>query len=104
MYRKASIKLEQTSNYDYDGNYNRFQLELKSFMNFKNNWWVDVGFGYKPRIFINTFLRGGPRWRYSDENFMFLFFGSDQSKNVNFTVGLLKVKQNKIILLLRGVF
>ena len=96
LYRRASIKLEQTSNYDYDGNYNRFQLELKSFMNFKNNWWVDVGFGYKPRIFINTFLRGGPRWRYSDENFMFLFFGSDQSKKVNFTVGLIesKAKQN----------
>ena len=95
IFRKASVKLEQTSNYDYDGNYNRFQLELKSFMNFKNNWWVDVGFGYKPRIFINTFLRGGPRWRYSDENFMFLFFGSDQSKKVNFTVGLVESKAKR---------
>ncbi len=96
LFRRASVKLEQTSSYDFDGNFNRFQIELKTDVNWKNNWWTEVGFGHKPRIFINTFLRGGPRWRYSDENFMFLFFGSDQSKKVNFTLGMVesRSKQN----------
>ena len=96
VFRKVSVKLEQTSNFDYDGNYNRFQLELKTNLNWKNNWWTELGFGYKPRIFTNTFLRGGPRWRYSDENFMFLFFGSDQSKKASFTLGVIEssAKQN----------
>jgi len=96
LFRKASVNLEQTSSYDYEGNYNRFQLEMKGNVNWKNNWWTEAGFGHKPRIYINTFLRGGPRWRYSAENFAFLFFGSDQSKKVNFTIGLIesKAKQN----------
>lgn len=95
-YRSARIKIEQSSTYDFDGNYNRFQLEVQSFVNWKNNWWTELGFGHKPRIYTNTFLRGGPRWRYSDENFMFLFFGSDQSKKFNFTLGMVesKSKQN----------
>ncbi|MBL4568125.1 MAG: hypothetical protein JKY69_00055 [Flavobacteriaceae bacterium] len=62
-------------------------MEAGMFVNWKNNWWTDFGMGHKPRIFINTFLRGGPRWRFSEENFMFLFFGSDQSKKFNFTLG-----------------
>ena len=96
IFRRASVKLEQSSNYDYDGNYNRFQLELKTNINWKNNWWTEVGFGHKPRIFINAFLQGGPRWRYSSENFAFLFFGSNQSRKASFTVGLIesKAKQN----------
>ena len=32
-------------------------------------------------------MQGGPRWRFSDENFAYLFFGSDQRKKFNFTVG-----------------
>jgi len=87
FFRRANIELNQSSTYDFDGNYNRFQLDGKFSVNWKNNWWTETGFGYKPRIFINTFLRGGPRWRFSDENFAFLFFGSDQSKKFNFRLG-----------------
>jgi hypothetical protein len=96
IFRKATVQLEQTSNYDYDGNFNRFQLELKTNVNWKNNWWTELGFGHKPRIYTNTFLRGGPRWKFSDENFMFLFFGSDQSKKASFTLGVIesRAKQN----------
>ncbi|MBL4905693.1 MAG: carbohydrate binding family 9 domain-containing protein [Flavobacteriaceae bacterium] len=87
LFSGAGIKLEQSATYDFEGNYNRFKLEAGMFVNWKNNWWTDFGMGHKPRIFINTFLRGGPRWRFSEENFMFLFFGSDQSKKFNFTLG-----------------
>jgi len=86
-YRRVGISLGQTSNYNYEGNYNRFQLELNGNISWKNNWWTEIGHGYKPRIFINTYLRGGPRWRFSEENFDFLFFGSDRSKKFNFTLG-----------------
>ena len=87
VYRRVSAKLLQFTSFDFEGNYNRIQYELMSFANWKNNWWTEVGFGHKPRIFINSYLRGGPRWRFSEENFMFLFFGSDQSKKFNFRMG-----------------
>ncbi|GAA4276906.1 DUF5916 domain-containing protein [Aquimarina mytili] len=87
LYRRANIFVEQFSTYDFEGNYNRIQYEFNGFINYKNNWWTELGFGHKPRIFTNTFLRGGPRWRFSDENFVFLFFGSDQRKKFNFTIG-----------------
>ena len=86
-YRRAQMRFSQSSTYDFDGNHNRTNYELNGDINWLNNWWTEVGFGHKPRIFINTFLRGGPRWRYSDENFYFLFFGSDQRKKFNFTLG-----------------
>lgn len=96
IYREARMQLSQFSTYDFDGNYNRIQFNLESFINWKNNWWTEIGLGHKPRIFNNTFLRGGPRWRFSDENFAFLFFGSDQSKKFNFTLGYVNsaAKQN----------
>lgn len=87
VFRTANMRLSQSTTYDFDGNHNRFQIDGSMFVNWKNNWWTDVGFGYKPKIFINTFLRGGPRWRFSEENFRFIFLGSDQSKKFNFTLG-----------------
>ncbi len=86
-YRRASLRFFQSTTYDFDGNHNRTNYEINGDINWDNNWWTEAGFGHKPRIFINTFLRGGPRWRYSDENFHFLFFGSDQRKKFNFTLG-----------------
>ncbi len=87
LYRRANINFNQFATFDFDGNYNRIQYQLEGFINYKNNWWTEVGFGHKPRIFTNTFLRGGPRWRFSDENFAYLFFGSDRRKKFNFTIG-----------------
>ncbi|WP_299312365.1 DUF5916 domain-containing protein [uncultured Aquimarina sp.] len=87
FYRRANVSLEQSSTFDFEGNYNRMQYEFNGFINYKNNWWTEVGAAHKPRIFTNTVLRGGPRWRFSEENFAFLFFGSDSRKKFNFTVG-----------------
>jgi Domain of unknown function (DUF5916)/Carbohydrate family 9 binding domain-like len=96
IFRRAQISLEQFSTFDFEGNYNRIQFDARGNINWKNNWWTEAGFGHKPRIFINAFLRGGPRWRFSDENFRFLFFGSDQRKKFNFTLGYVNsaAKQN----------
>ncbi|MBT8315481.1 MAG: carbohydrate binding family 9 domain-containing protein [Maribacter sp.] len=87
FYRRMQFGLEQYTTYDFEGNYNRIQYQFEGFLNYKNNWWTEIGGAHKPRIFSNTVLRGGPRWRWSDENFGYLFFGSDQRKKFNFTLG-----------------
>jgi len=86
-YRDASVRLRQLSSFDFEGNYNRMEYSLQGNINWINNWWTELELTHKPRIFLNTFLRGGPRWRYSEENFVVFFFGSDQSKKFNFRAG-----------------
>ncbi|WP_378181685.1 DUF5916 domain-containing protein [Aquimarina sp. SS2-1] len=87
FYRRANVNFEQSSAFDFEGNYNRIQYEFNGYINYQNNWWTEVGAAHKPRIYTNTILRGGPRWRFSEENFAFLFFGSDSRKKFNFTMG-----------------
>tara|TARA_R110002051_G_scaffold66515_1_gene120406 strand:+ start:280 stop:2832 length:2553 start_codon:yes stop_codon:yes gene_type:complete len=87
FYRRAQIELNQYSTFDFEGNYNRIQYQTEGFINYKNNWWTEIGAAHKPRIFSNTVLRGGPRWRWSQENFGYLFFGSDNRKKLSFTLG-----------------
>ncbi|CAL65127.1 DUF5916 domain-containing protein [Christiangramia forsetii] len=86
-FRRASIGVEQSSAFDFEGNYNRMQYELGAFINYKNNWWSEGGAAHKPRIFVNSFLRGGPRWRFNEENFWYLFSGTDQRKKLSFRLG-----------------
>ena len=86
-FRRANIGLNQFTQYDFDGNYNRIQYELNSFVNWKNNWWTEFGATHKPRIYSNTVLRGGPRWRWNEENFFFLFSGTDSRKKFSMHAG-----------------
>ena len=65
------------------------QYELKGSASFTNNWGVDFGAAHKPRIYSNSVLRGGPRWRFSQENFQFFFIGSDERKKFNGVVGVI---------------
>lgn len=86
-YRRANITLIQSTNFDFEGNHNRTNYEIIGFVNYTNNWWTEAGFVHKPRIFINTILRGGPRWRYNEENVGFLFAGTDDRKKFNTVLG-----------------
>ncbi len=86
-FRRANIGLEQVATFDFEGNYNRIQFETTGFVNYKNNWWSEFGAAHKPRIFINTFLRGGPRWRYNEENYFYIFSGTDRRKKMSFDLG-----------------
>ena len=86
-FRQINSSLNQFTTYDFDGNYNRFQLESVNFANFKNNWWTEIGFLFKPRIYSNTALRGGPRFRYSNEFANWWFFGTDSRKKLRFRMG-----------------
>ena len=95
-YRQGNVRGNISTAFDFEGNYNRIQYEVGGYMNWKNNWWTEGGAAHKPRIFTNTFLRGGPRWRFSQENFWFLFSGTDQRKKLSFRVGHVnsQAKQN----------
>ncbi|WGK65600.1 DUF5916 domain-containing protein [Croceiramulus getboli] len=86
-FRQANLGFSQFTEFDFEGNYNRIQYEVNGYVNWKNNWWSEAGAAHKPRIFINSFLRGGPRWRFSDENFVFLFSGTDARKKFNMHAG-----------------
>lgn len=87
-FRKVFTRLEQFTSYDFDGNYNRMQYTLSSNANFKNNWYMNAQLQYKPRIFSNTVLQGGPRFRYSEEVFHSLNFGTDSRKKLRFYAGI----------------
>jgi hypothetical protein len=86
-FRQANIGLNQFSQYDFDGNFNRIQYEINGYVNYKNNYWTEFGGAHKPRIYSNTVLRGGPRWRWGDENFWYLFSGTDQRKKLSVIAG-----------------
>ena len=95
-FRRLSGSVSQFTTYDFEGNYNRIQYQLNGNLQFKNNWFIDFGGAHKPRIYTNTILRGGPRWRFSQENFGFVFFGTDERKKLRTSFGVVysKAKQN----------
>lgn len=86
-YRIADLNFEQSSAFDFEGNYNRLKYEIEGNINYKNNWRMKIGGAHKPRIFLNTFLRGGPRWRFSEENFAYLFIGTDDREKFSIVTG-----------------
>lgn len=96
FYRNANVALLQSTAFDFEGNYNRIQYDFRGFINYQNNWFTDVGVTHKPRIFSNTVLRGGPRWRWAEENFYYVFVGTDSRKKMRATIGYIdsQAKQN----------
>ena len=86
-FRNVWAGFNMFTTYDFEGNYNRIQYRLGGNANFKNNWWIDFALMHKPRIYTNTILRGGPRFRFSRENISFFFFGTDSRKKLRFRAG-----------------
>jgi len=95
-FRQINVQFNQFTAYDFEGNYNRIEYGLRTFGRFNNNWFVNVGYVHKPRIFTNTILQGGPRYRFSEENINFTFVGTDQRKKLRSTFGYVisAAKQN----------
>jgi len=89
IFRDFNLRFRQFTAFDFEGNYNRIQYQLNGSASFTNNWGVDFGAAHKPRIFSNSILRGGPRWRFSKENFQFFFVGTDQRKKFNGVIGMI---------------
>lgn len=89
VFREINLRVNQFTSYDFEGNHNRTQYDFRSRLNFLNNWGVSIGWTHKPRIFLNSALRGGPRWRFSKENFKFLFINSDDRKKFYTRLGVI---------------
>ena len=94
--RSFNVGFQQFSTYDFEGNHNRTQFDLKSQVRFMNNFSINMGITHKPKIYINTFLQGGPRWRFNEENYIFTYIMSDQSKKLKGLIGSVysQAKQN----------
>ena len=91
FYRQAEFSVEQLTAYDFEGNLNQTRYEINGEIEYRNNWWSDGGIGYNSRIFDNTFLRGGPRWQYAPDYFVYLFLGSNPQKKFRFRMGYVLV-------------
>ncbi|MCF6131636.1 DUF5916 domain-containing protein [Flavobacterium wongokense] len=87
VFRRINSRFEQMTTYDFDGNHNRTQFTLSSDANTKNNWYLNYQLVYKPRIYTNTVLQGGPRFRYSEELFNSFNFGTDSRKKLRGEIG-----------------
>ena len=87
-FRRISTRFEQFSSFDFEGNYNRMQYSINSNANLKSNWNFNSQVVYKPRIYTNTVLQGGPRFRYSEEVFKYINFNSDGRKKFSFYGGI----------------
>ena len=93
--RNLSIQMGQFSKFDFEGNYNRLQYELNTDIRFVNNWTLDLGFAYKPRNYLNTALRGGPRWRISKNGYQYLFINSDKRKKLYGKIGVVSTQSKE---------
>ena len=96
-YRDINFQLEQYATFDFQGNQNNMQYKAEVNVNWINNWSTELGLGHKPLSYENAYLRGGPRWRYADKNFLYFFFGSDKSKKMSFTAGYIDRKTEETV-------
>jgi hypothetical protein len=94
IFRDLKVRLSQFSKSDFEGNHNRLQYDLYGDIRFVNNWTLDFGAAYSPRNYMNTTLRGGPRWRISKNGYQYLFINSDKRKKFYTKLGAI-ISQSK---------
>ena len=97
IYRDIKVSLEQLSNFDFQGNQNEMEYKLEGRINWINNWSTNLGLGHNPLLYENAYLRGGPRWRFANKDFVYFFLNSDSTKKLSFTVGYIKRKTERNI-------
>jgi len=86
FYRSVGINYNHWSAWDYEGNHNLLQWNVNSWIDFKNNWFGNLGFNYRPISHSNTALRGGPRLRSSTFVNYWNNIGTDNRKKVRFSI------------------
>jgi hypothetical protein len=97
IYRDIKVSLEQLSNFDFQGNQNEMEYKLEGRINWINNWSTNLGLGHNPLLYENAYLRGGPRWRFANKDFVYFFLNSDSTKKLSFTLGYIKRKTERNI-------
>lgn len=88
IFRSGMVRFEPFTTYDFGGFHNRTYYDLLGRAEFKNYWWANIGFSYKPRIYNNAYLQGGPKFRFSDEFVSYNVFGTDTRKKLRFEAGV----------------
>ena len=96
-YRNASVSLNQSSEYDFQGNLNRVRLESEGNINWSNNATSNLGFGTSFSAYSNAFLRGGDRWRIANDRYIYGSFGSDRSKKFSYSFNFAKVVTDEAV-------
>ena len=91
-YRDIRVSLEQSSSFDFQGNQNNVEYKLRARINWINNWGTSMGIGHNPISYENAYLRGGPRWRFADKDFVYFYLNSDSTKKFSFTLGYVNRK------------
>lgn len=88
VFRSGMVKFEPFVTYDFGGFHNRTYYDLLGKGEFNNYWWANIGFSYKPRIYNNAYLQGGPKFRFSEEFVSYNTFGTDNRKKLRFQAGV----------------
>ena len=96
IFRRINLDFNQFTSFDFENNHNRTQYRFRPRLTFLDNSRINLGITHRPRIYKNTELRGGPRWRFSEENSKSLFFNTDERKKINGKIGVVhsKLKEN----------
>ncbi|MCW5516279.1 carbohydrate binding family 9 domain-containing protein [Muriicola sp. Z0-33] len=84
-FRRVGINYNHWSVWDFDGNHNQLQFNTNSWQNWKNNWFTNIGFNYRPILYSNFALRGGPRLRQSQEFSFWNSINTDSRKKLRFS-------------------
>ena len=87
IFRDAELQLRQFSSFDFGGYLNSLGSQLNGLFNFTNNWGLNFGINYTPQNYSNSALRGGPRFRFSEGNYQYLFASSDRRKKIHGRLG-----------------
>ncbi len=82
-FRNISSRFLQFSSFDFQGNYNRMEYRLNTEIGLLNNWNLELGLFHKPLILETTTLRGGPIWRFSEENAISFDLKTDERKRLS---------------------
>jgi hypothetical protein len=91
-YRDIRVSLEQSSSFDFQGNQNNVEYKLRARINWINNWGTSMGIGHNPISYENAYLRGGPRWRFANKDFVYFYLNSNSTKKFSFTLGYVNQK------------
>jgi len=86
IYRSVGLNYNHWSAWDFEGNHNLLHWNINSWINFKNNWFGNLGFNYRPIRHSNSALRGGPRLRSSQFINYWNNIGTDNRKKVRFSL------------------
>ena len=84
-FRRVGINYNHWSVWDFNGNHNQLQFNTNSWQNWKGNWFTNIGFNYRPILYSNFALRGGPRLRQSPEFSFWNSINTDRRKKLRFS-------------------